>query len=56
MAAKQYLDEHGLGVYDENIKDYIDTKTTGIVQETMSTTAPSTAVAGDFWTKIITTE
>lgn len=52
--AKQYLDEHGLGVYDENIKSFINTQTSNLVQETFSSTAPQTAATGDFWTELIT--
>lgn len=51
--SKQYLDEHGLGVYDENIKLFIATQVTNFVHETTSATAPQSADTGDFWTELI---
>lgn len=52
--AKQYLDEHGLGVYHENLINLIENETSNLVQETISSTAPQTAATGDFWTELIT--
>ena len=51
--AKQYLDEHGLGVYHENLINLIENETTNLVQETFSSTAPQSAATGDFWTELI---
>ena len=51
--SKEYLDEHGLELYDENIKDYIETKITDLVREGISSIAPSSANIGDFWTELI---
>lgn len=50
MATKLYIDLPDMQAYHNNIKTYITENT---VRETVSTTAPTIAEEGDFWTELI---